>query len=117
MEHFKTFGEISEMNVLKKPDGKLVGCAFIQYVKYEDAVKAIQKMNGTDYLKRNITVDFAVSKNRYDNNRKPEDMEIEQLASFCLSFLNAFWLSLFYFSPFSSDKWDCSTVIALSDFL
>lgn len=79
MEHFKTFGEISEMNVLKKPDGKLVGCAFIQYVKYEDAVKAIQKMNGTDYLKRNITVDFAVSKNRYDNNRKPEDMEIEQL--------------------------------------
>ena len=79
MEHFKTFGEISEMNVLKKPDGKLVGCAFIQYVKYEDAVKAIQKMNGTDYLKRNITVDFAVSKNRYDNNRKPEDMDIEQL--------------------------------------
>lgn len=64
-KEFSKFGEITEVNILKKPDGKLVGCAFVQYQNYQDSIKAIQGMTGKDFLKRKITVDFAVSKERY----------------------------------------------------
>lgn len=62
---FQKHGALSEVNILKKPDGKLVGCAFVQYEKYQDSVNAIKNMNGKDFLNRKVTVDFAVSKDRY----------------------------------------------------
>lgn len=72
-KEFGKFGEITEVNILKKPDGKLVGCAFVQYENYPDSVKAIQAMTGKDFLKRKITVDFAVSKNRYQVEHPTEN--------------------------------------------
>lgn len=74
---FEKFGELSEVNILKKPDGKLVGCAFLQYSNYNDSVDAIKSMNGKDFLKRKISVDFAVSKNRYQNVSKINDDSIK----------------------------------------
>lgn len=59
------YGAITELNILKKPDGKLVGCAFAQYEKYPDSLNAIKNMNAKDFLGRKLTVDFAVSKDRY----------------------------------------------------
>lgn len=41
MEHFAKFGKVEELDILKKPDGKMVGCAFIQYEKVNEAAKAI----------------------------------------------------------------------------
>ena len=38
-EYFEQFGELSEVNILRKPDGKLVGCAFLQYKNPNHAVK------------------------------------------------------------------------------
>jgi hypothetical protein len=29
--HFSTFGDVVDVNILKKRDGKMVGCAFVQY--------------------------------------------------------------------------------------
>lgn len=75
-KEFSKHGEIKEVNLLKKPDGKLVGCAFVQYEKYEDSVKAIKAMHGKDFLKRKITVDFAVSKDRY-KNAHPDKAEVK----------------------------------------
>lgn len=62
---FEKHGALTEVNILKKPDGKLVGCAFVQYEKYQDSLNAIKSMNGKDFLNRKVTVDFAVSKDRY----------------------------------------------------
>lgn len=74
---FEKFGGISEINVLKKADGKLVGCAFVQYEKYEDSVKAIKNMNGKEFLKRKVTVDFAISKDRYKHIHPDKEPEIK----------------------------------------
>ena len=38
-EHFGKYGELDEVNILKKADGKIVGCAFIQYKNKNHAVK------------------------------------------------------------------------------
>lgn len=76
---FEKFGNITEVNVLKKPDGKLVGCAFVQYEKYEDSINAIKGMNGKDFLKRKVTVDFAVSKNRYKGTHDDAEIKTEEV--------------------------------------
>lgn len=76
-KEFSKHGEIKELSLLKKADGKLVGCAFVQYENYEDSVSAIKKMNGKDFLKRKITVDFAVSKDRYKTLHPEKAAEVK----------------------------------------
>lgn len=74
-DEFSKFGELGEVNLLKKADGKLVGCAFLQYNDYNSAINAIKSMNGKDFLKRKISVEFAVSKNRYQHSHNDEVKE------------------------------------------
>lgn len=51
MRKFYTpFGEIKEINLLKRPNGKLVGCGFIQFKRMEDASKAIFNTNKKEFL-------------------------------------------------------------------
>ena len=61
-EAFAKHGELAEVNILKKPNGQMVGCAFIQYNKTNHAAKAILKMNAEPFLGRPIAVDWAVPK-------------------------------------------------------
>lgn len=67
-EHFSTFGTVQEVNVLKRSDGKLVGCAFVQFEKVNEAAKAILKSNGKDFLGRNVLCDWAVNKDQYSKH-------------------------------------------------
>lgn len=48
-EHFSKFGEINDIKLLKKPDGKLIGCGFVQYVIKQNAAKAIAHTSGKDF--------------------------------------------------------------------
>lgn len=47
---YEPFGEIEEVDLLKRPDGKLVGCAFVQFKRVEDASKAIFNTNKKELL-------------------------------------------------------------------
>lgn len=47
---YKPFGEIEEINLLKHPDGKLVGCGFVQFKRVEDASKAIFNTNKKEFF-------------------------------------------------------------------
>lgn len=49
-EHFSKFGEINEIKLLRKPDGKLIGCGFVQFVVKQNAAKAIAHTSGKDFL-------------------------------------------------------------------
>lgn len=77
-KEFGKFGQISEVNLLKKKDGKLVGCAFIQFQDYNDSIKAIKGMHNKELLSRKVTVEFAVSKNRFQHLH-PQKAEKESL--------------------------------------
>lgn len=72
-EHFSQYGEIDEINLLRRPDQKLVGCAFIQYKFKNDAGKAIHQTNDKEYLSRKLKVDWAISKDRYETQNPPKD--------------------------------------------
>ncbi|XP_055315517.1 RNA-binding protein 28 [Sitodiplosis mosellana] len=59
---FAKYGAIKECNILKREDGKLVGCAFIQYDKVNHAAKAIHHANGKEMFGRPIIIDWAVNR-------------------------------------------------------
>lgn len=69
-KHFSEFGEISDINLLKKSDGKLVGCAFIQYLMVQFAKKAKHHTDNQLFMGRNISVDFAKSKEKYTKEKE-----------------------------------------------
>lgn len=74
-EHFQSQGgNVVDVNILKKPDGKMVGCGFIQFKSIAEASDAIKKLNGKPYLNRPVAVDWAVSKRDF-NNKKEEDQD------------------------------------------
>lgn len=75
-KHFEEFGPISEVKLLKRPDGKLVGCGFIQYEVVQNAAKAIHHRSGKEFLGRTIICDWAIGKNTYQKNI--EDVEVKE---------------------------------------
>lgn len=64
-KHFSPYGEIEEVCMLKRSDGKLVGCAFVQYKKVNDAVKAVKETKNKKFMDRPLRVEFALSKQDY----------------------------------------------------
>ena len=65
--HFEneTGGKVVDVNILKKKDGKMVGCAFVQLSNVSEAAKAIKLANGKPFLGRPIAVDWAISKEQF----------------------------------------------------
>ncbi|TRY61643.1 hypothetical protein TCAL_06672 [Tigriopus californicus] len=65
-QHFAQFqGQVVEAKILKKPDGKMVGCAFVQMASVAQAAKVIKELNGKPMLGRPVAVDWAVDKRTF----------------------------------------------------
>lgn len=78
-EYYEKFGEVAGIDLLRKPDGKLVGCAFIQFKLIQNAAKARHHTNGKEFIGRIIECDFAKAKNKYEEkNRMLTEAEIKQ---------------------------------------
>lgn len=69
-EHFSAVGEVTEVKILVKPDGKRVGCGFVQFSSVPEAAEAIKKLNRSDLVGRTIAVDWAVAKGLYQKNEE-----------------------------------------------
>nr|XP_025147261.1 RNA-binding protein 28 isoform X2 [Bubalus bubalis] len=99
---FSQFGTILEVNIPRKPDGKMRGFAFVQFKNLLEAGKALKGMNMKEIKGRTVAVDWAVAKDKYkstqsasvpgeekrpepehqelgqENGREEEDMEEEE---------------------------------------
>lgn len=71
-KEFVKFGEIYEISIPKRDDGKQKGFAFINFKQTASAIKAVKDMNGkqlsSNKFTRTIAVDFAMSKSSYINH-------------------------------------------------
>ncbi|XP_033218547.1 RNA-binding protein 28-like [Belonocnema kinseyi] len=74
---YEPFGEIEEINLLRRPDGKPVGCGFVQFKRVVDASKAIFNTHKKEFLGRPINSDWAISKDKYYEKVKT-DVEQKQ---------------------------------------
>ncbi|CAB3252532.1 unnamed protein product [Arctia plantaginis] len=77
-EHFEPYGDVLEVKLLKKPDGKLVGCAFVHFKNVPMAKKALLNTNMKPFLGRPISVDWAVAKNKYMQHQVNQQIELEE---------------------------------------
>lgn len=77
-EAFEKFGTLEEVNILKRPDGRLVGCAFLQYTKKEESDKAIANMDGDVFMGRKLEVRYAMHKKGFER-MKTEVKEEEEV--------------------------------------
>merc|ERR1719233_2364447 len=73
---FSPHGPVVDVNILKKPDGRMVGCAFVEFKKVEDAGAAIKAANASKFLGRTIAVDWAVPKEVFKDNKADVDANV-----------------------------------------
>uniref|UniRef100_A0A2K6VB18 RRM domain-containing protein n=2 Tax=Anopheles darlingi TaxID=43151 RepID=A0A2K6VB18_ANODA len=79
---FERFGALEEVNILKRPDGRLVGCAFLQFSKKDESDQAIREMDSEVFMGRKIEVKYAMDKSTFqrvkqENAPKKETLEEE----------------------------------------
>lgn len=67
---FSKYGKVTETNILKREDGKLIGCAFVQYDKVNHAAKAIHHGNGKEFMGSSIVIDWAVNRKKFNEHLK-----------------------------------------------
>ncbi|XP_053668328.1 RNA-binding protein 28 [Anopheles marshallii] len=72
---FERFGNLEEVNILKREDGKLVGCAFLQFSQREESDRAIQEMDSHIFMGRKIEVHYAKDKADYSRIKKEKIKE------------------------------------------
>ncbi|CAK9809560.1 RNA-binding protein 28 [Anthophora quadrimaculata] len=81
-EKFSEYGTIEEIKVLKRSDGKNVGCAFLQFELVQNAAKAIHYANLQPFLDRPMIVDWALPKNKFNQddskNINKDDIKVEK---------------------------------------
>lgn len=53
-KHFSQFGTVEEVKLLRKPDGRLVGCGFVHFTHVPMANKALTATNKKPFLGRCI---------------------------------------------------------------
>ncbi|XP_010830067.1 PREDICTED: RNA-binding protein 28 [Bison bison bison] len=86
---FSQFGTILEVNIPRKPDGKMRGFAFVQFKNLLEAGKALKGMNMKEIKGRTVAVDWAVAKDKYKSTQsasvpgeekrpEPEHQELDQ---------------------------------------
>lgn len=69
-KEFGKYGTVKECDILKREDGKLVGCGFIQFEKVNQAAKAIHHGNGKELGGRQIILDWAVNRKKFVSHTK-----------------------------------------------
>ncbi|CAH0389880.1 unnamed protein product [Bemisia tabaci] len=67
LDLFQQYGLVTEVKLLRKPDGKLVGCGFVNFENAKSAGKAIAHVSGKPFHGRPMIVDWAVPKTVYHN--------------------------------------------------
>lgn len=82
--HFSAFGDIIDLNLLRRIDNKLVGCAFIEFGNRRSAVKAIVGASGKPFLGRPVVVDWAIpvkdfkKVNQTNSKNETDDVKIKE---------------------------------------
>ncbi|KAI5274072.1 Rna-Binding Protein 28 [Manis pentadactyla] len=66
---FAQYGAVLEVNIPRKPDGKMRGFAFVQFKNLLEAGKALKSTNMKEIKGRTVAVDWAVAKDKYKNTQ------------------------------------------------
>ncbi|KAG7696162.1 hypothetical protein KL930_003189 [Ogataea haglerorum] len=74
---FLKFGKVKEAHIPKKKDGKMSGFGFVTMMKHAAAEKAVKETVGLKLQGREVAVDFAIDKSKWEEFRKEKSDERE----------------------------------------
>ncbi|ESO84060.1 hypothetical protein LOTGIDRAFT_229578 [Lottia gigantea] len=74
---FSKFGQVVEVNIPTKEDGKMKGFGFVQLGDLVSADKAVKAMNGQNILGRPVAVDWALSIDHYKQALQQQKQQTE----------------------------------------
>ncbi|KAG7900319.1 hypothetical protein KL935_003062 [Ogataea polymorpha] len=74
---FLKFGKVKEAHIPKKKDGKMSGFGFVTMMKHAAAEKAVKETVGLKLQGREVAVDFAIDKSKWEEFRKEKSAEGE----------------------------------------
>ncbi|KAG7902877.1 hypothetical protein KL907_004010 [Ogataea polymorpha] len=75
---FLKFGKVKEAHIPKKKDGKMSGFGFVTMMKHAAAEKAVKETVGLKLQGREVAVDFAIDKSKWEEFRKEKSAEEEE---------------------------------------
>lgn len=75
---FKEFGNIVEVKVPLKQNGKPTGFGFIEFTDVKAAEQAVEKINGNQFDGRTIAVDWSVPKDKFEKSSLVDTKKITQ---------------------------------------
>ncbi|KAG7828398.1 hypothetical protein KL920_003535 [Ogataea angusta] len=75
---FLKFGKVKEAHIPKKKDGKMSGFGFVTMMKHAAAEKAVKETVGLKLQGREVAVDFAIDKSKWEEFRKEKSEEGEE---------------------------------------
>ncbi|KAG7926472.1 hypothetical protein KL925_003522 [Ogataea polymorpha] len=75
---FLKFGKVKEAHIPKKKDGKMSGFGFVTMMKHAAAEKAVKETVGLKLQGREVAVDFAIDKSKWEEFRKEKSAEGEE---------------------------------------
>ncbi|KAJ1930626.1 hypothetical protein IWQ60_000134 [Tieghemiomyces parasiticus] len=67
-ELFESFGGVVKCHMPKDPMGRVKGVAFVDMATDEAADSAIEKLNGYNFLGRDLRVSYSINERRYNPN-------------------------------------------------
>lgn len=76
-EHFSKYGNIEEIKLMKRPDGKPTGCCFLQFDRVQSAAQSIHHENLKTPFGRAMVVDWAIAKDKYAKLSEEGDVKVE----------------------------------------
>jgi nucleolar protein 4 len=77
-EHFKKYGNIEEITILKKPDGTSTGCCFLQFDRVQSAAQTIHYENAKTFEGRTIIIDWAMPKDKFEKSNENINCSTEE---------------------------------------
>ena len=57
-----------DVNILKKADGRMVGCAFVEFKKVTEATNALKDLNSSQMLGRCVKQFYTTFSNMFQDN-------------------------------------------------
>ncbi|XP_058458794.1 RNA-binding protein 28 [Malaya genurostris] len=76
-DEFEQYGVLKDINILKRTDGKLVGCVFLQYEHPDQSERAIKMLNGKMVMGRKLEACYALPKDTYTKMKSKQDIKHE----------------------------------------
>ncbi|XP_076800852.1 RNA-binding protein 28-like isoform X2 [Clavelina lepadiformis] len=72
---FSRFGNITDVKIPTKPNGKMYGYGFVQFSHVFEATKAMKEINMTEIKGRKVAVDWALPREKYKEMQQRSDMD------------------------------------------